>query len=173
MTKKAKVVQKKEQLIVDDLIVGETIPDLHDQNIEITDDLIEQMKKFETENKSHAIWRDKITGSFLFWKMNKDKPPKKKKPGKKPKKVEEEIEIEEYDEELEFDEEEEMEQAIEEVIEESLEEAIEEQVVSEEELLLDAKGDYASEFNIKGGAKNVNTKTKKFKAFFEKFKESE
>jgi len=149
------------------LKIGMTIPDLHGEDTKVDNDLINQMKAFEKTNpKSNAIWKGKITGTFLYYKYYEDNPAeknKKKKPGRKPKaKVEEEeIEVE--------DELEEMEQAVEEVIEESLEQEIEAEVQSEEEMLLDAMEDYKVEYNVK----KVNTDTKKFKAFFEEWKESE
>ena len=161
--KPKQVVQKEEQMTVDDLSVGDVIPDLHDIDVEITDDLIEQMRKFEQEGKTHAIYRKKITGSFLFWRMNKDKPKKKKKPKKT-----EEIEIEEFVEEITEDEE--LEETLGELEEETkLDEMIEEEVESEEDLMLDAIEDYKTEYNVK----TVKTNSKKFKEFFKKFKESE
>ena len=147
MAKKAKAVKTKEQLVVGDLLVGETIPDLHGEDVEITEDLIEQMRRFEQGSKTHALWKNKVTGSFLFWQMNEVK---------KAEAVEEVEEEEELDEE-DFEE-----------LEEDLEED-----VDEADLILDAKEDYAVEYNIKGGADKVNIGTKKFKAFFEKWKQSE
>ena len=125
MAKKAKAVKQRAQLIVDDLLVGEFIPDLHGEEIEIDDDLIEQMRRFEKESKKNAIWKNKITGSFLFWQMNEEK------------KAEETIE--ELEEEGWGTEEADMEEAIEEV---KLDEPTEGQVkVAEAELEL-AKEDY-------------------------------
>lgn len=51
--------------------------------------------------------------------------------------------------------------------EEEIEQAIE--VEDEENELLDCIADYKAEFNVK----TVNTNTKKFKAFFEEWKQSE
>ena len=56
-----------------------------------------------------------------------------------------------------------------EVIEESLDEAMDSLVEDEKNELLDCIEDYKSEFNVK----KVNTKTKKFKAFFEEWKQAE
>jgi len=155
MAKKAKAVKKKAQLVVDDLLVGETIPDLHGEDVEITEDLVEQMHRFEQGSNTHALWKNKITGSFLFWRMNEEKK------AETIEELEEQV-VEELEEEGWGTEE-----------EDELDEAIEEEVVSDEDLMLDAKEDYAIEYNIKGGAEKVNTGSKKFKAFFEKFKESE
>ncbi len=178
MTKKAKakqvVVEKKEQMIVDDLSIGDIVPDLHGVDVEITDDLISDMKTFESEGKTKAIWRNKITGMFLFWRMNKDKPKKEKKVKKaKPKVVEEEIEEEledievEYDDEEEIDEMEEIEEAVDEV--NKLDEAIEieaEEEIDELELIDEA---YKEKFSVQ----KVNRNAKKYKAFAKKYRESE
>lgn len=68
MAKKAKkAVKQRAQLIVDDLLVGEFIPDLHGEDVEITEDLVEQMHRFEQGSNTHALWKNKITGSFLFF----------------------------------------------------------------------------------------------------------
>jgi len=105
--------------------VGDIILDLHDEEIEITEDLIEQMRKYEQETNKSVIWRGKITGRFLFFKYIEDHPEEKlktkKKPGRKPKVEEEELEDEELDK-----------------LEEMEDEVIEEQVVNEENLLKDA-----------------------------------
>ena len=102
MAKKSKkVVKTKEQLVVDDLIVGENVKDLHGEDVEITEELIEKMEQFEQESNAHALWKNKVTGSFLFWNM-----PKKEKKSKEEVDEEEiEVEVGELDEELEFDEE--------------------------------------------------------------------
>ena len=172
MAKKAKESElKKKQLTIEDLSIGDVIPDLHSVNIKIDNDLISQMKRYEQESKKSVIWRNAITGSFLFWKMNDEKPKEKK--AKTPKKAKEpiEIEVEEIEEEgfieedfEQLDEEEEIEQAIEENT--KLDEALESEIEDEENLLLDCIEDYKSEFNVK----KVNTNTKKFKAFFEEWK---
>jgi len=149
--------------------VGDKILDLHNEEIEITDDLISQMKQYETETKKSVIWRNAITGSFLFWKMNGEKPKKKKK-AKKPKKVKaEEIEAEEleFDEEdEEFDEEEEMEQAVE---VNKLDELIETELEEEEELLEIIMEAYKEKYNVQ----TVKRESKKFRDFAEKYRESE
>ena len=129
--------QKKfdDKLPLENIKVGDIVPDLHGENIEITDDLIEQMRQFEQETKKSAIWRNKITGSFLFYKWNIEHPEEK----------------------------------VEKVIDKSLNEAIEKEVVDEENKLLDVVADYKAEYNVK----KVNTNTKKFKAFYEEWKQAE
>lgn len=133
MPKNEKEVKKKVQLTLNGIKTGMVIKDLHDKEIEITEDLIEQMKRFEKDTKKSAIWRNKITGSFLLYKWIEEKPEEKK---------------------------------VKEVIEEELEEVIEEQVKNEENMLLDCMEDYKVEYNVK----TVKTDSKKFKAFFEKWK---
>ena len=122
MAKKLKQVKSEESLSLDNIKVGDTILDLHDEEIEITSDIIEQMRQYEQETNKSAIWRNKITGTFLFFKYVEDHPEEKlktkKKPGKKPKA-------------------------------EEAEELIEEEIVNEENLLLDCIEDYKSEFNVK------------------------
>jgi len=146
MAKKIKQVKKEEKLSLENISVGDKILDLHDEEIEITEDLIEQMRKYEQDTKKSAIWKNKITGTFLYFKWYEDNPEEKlktkKKPGRKPKKTEEDVEIEELEEN---------------------------DLLNEEDLMLDAIEDYKAEF----GVKKVNTNTKKFKAFFEEFKQSE
>ena len=75
-TKQKKVDGK---LSLENIKVGDIIPDLHNKNIEITDDLIEQMKRYEQNSGKSAIWRNKITGSFLFYKLTKENPQEKNK----------------------------------------------------------------------------------------------
>lgn len=169
MTKKAKVVKKKEQLTLENISVGDILPNHHGEEIEITDDLIEQMRTFEKANpKSHSVWKNKITGTFLYYKYYEDHPQEKKekkKPSKKPKAKAEEIEVEEDEEELDQKDEEELddEEELEDIDFDELEEE------DEENLLKDCIADYKAEYNVK----KVNTNTKKFKAFFEKWKQSE
>ena len=146
MTKKVKEVKSEEKLSLENISVGDKILDLHDEEIEITEDLIEQMRQYEQETNKSVIWRNKITGTFLFYKYVEDHPEEKlktkKKPGRKPKKTEEDVDIEEL---------------------------IESEIVDEENQMLDAIEDYKNEF----GVKKVNTNTKKFKAFFEEWKQSD
>ncbi len=127
---------------LDNIKVGMTIPDLHGEDVKIDDDLIEQMRIFENESKQHAIWKNRITGSFLYYKYFEDHPEEKNKPkkkaGRKPKT-------------------------------EDLDEEIESEAESEEDLILDCIEDYKTEFNVK----KVNTNTKKFKAYFEDWKQLE
>jgi len=144
MTKKAKEV-KKEELTIDSISEGDVIPDLHGEKITITDDLIEQMRRFEQEMSKKAIYKNKITGTFLYFKYYEDNPKEvkpKKKPGRKPKAKVEEIE---ETEELEGKE-----------------------IVNEEDMLLDAIEDYKAEY----GVKTVNTKSQKFKQFYYNWKNS-
>ena len=116
---KAKKVKENDKLLLENLKVGDTILDLHGEEVEITDDLIEQMRKFEQETKKSSIWRGKITGGFLYFKWIGEHPEEKK-----PKKVKE-------------------------AIEESLDEEIEAEVEEEENELLDAIEDYKVEYNVK------------------------
>ncbi len=151
MAKKIKQVKSEEKLTLDNLESGMKLSDStrNPKEWQVDDDLIEQMRRYEQESNKSAIWKNKITGMFLFFKYYDDHPEEKtktkKKSGRKPKKVEEEI-----------DEEEEIEQAIEEV-------------ADEENELLDCIADYKIEFNVK----KVNTNTKKFKSFFEEWKQAE
>lgn len=135
----AKKVKENDKLLLENLKVGDTILDLHGEEVEITEDLIEQMRKFEQESKQNAIWKGKVTGGFLYFKWIGEHPEEKK-----PKKVKK-------------------------VIKESLDEEIEAEVEDEENELLDAIEDY----KIKFGVEKVNTNTKKFKVFFEEWKEAE
>ncbi len=192
MAKKGKdLVKKQVQITLENVKVGTTIPDLHGEKHKVDNNLISQMEAFEKANpKSHAIWKDKITGTFLYFKYYEDNPEEKnkKKPGRKPKaeeiedeEDEEEIEIEEdEDEELEDDEEdieelddeddedeEDETEDIEEAIEKNkLDEVIEDEV-DEENLLKDCIVDYKAKYHTK----TVNTKSQKFKQFFYKWKQ--
>ncbi len=117
--KKIKQVKSEEKLSLEKIKVGDVIPDLHDEEVEITEDLIEQMRQYEQETNKSVLWRGKITGRFIFFKYYKDHPEEKlktkKKPGRKPKNVEE---------------------------------IIEEEVLDEENQILDAMADYKAEFNV-------------------------
>jgi len=127
--KQVKEVKEKVQLNLENVIVGTSIKDLHGEDIKIDEDLISQMKAFERESKQHAIWKGKLTGSFLYFKWMKENPQEekeKKKPGRKSKKVEEDVDIEE------------------------------DELVNEENLMLDCIADYKAEFNYK--KVNTNTK---------------
>ncbi|MEE9376511.1 MAG: hypothetical protein V3V33_00560 [Candidatus Lokiarchaeia archaeon] len=70
---------KNEQLTLENISIGDIIPDLHDEEITIDNDLIEQMRRFEKDTKKSAIWRNKITGSFLFYKWTEEHPEEKNK----------------------------------------------------------------------------------------------
>ncbi len=146
--KKVKEVKSQEKLTLDSIEIGMKLFDStkNPKEHKIDDDLIEQMRHYEQESNKSAIYRGKITGTFLYFKYYKDNPQEKKekkKPGRKPK-------------EDEIDEEEEIEEAIEEV-------------ADEENLILDCIEDYKAEYNVK----KINTNTKKFKAFFEEWKQAE
>jgi len=125
----AKKVKENNKLLLENLNVGDKILDLHAEEIEVTDDLIEQMRAFEMDTKRSAIWRDKVTGSFFYFKYFEDHPEEKNKPkkkaGKKPKA-------------------------------EDLDEEIESEAESEEDLMLDCIADYKDEFGVK--KVNTNTK---------------
>ncbi len=142
MTVKKKVVKKKKKLTIEDLNVGNVIHTLHDKDMEITEELIDQMRRFEQESKKSAIWRNKITGSFIYFKWIEEHPEEKK--AKKSKKVEE------------LDEEEEL-----------LDKAIEAEVQSEEDMMLDCISDYKTKYHTK----TVNPKSQKFKQFLYKWKQ--
>ena len=147
--KKVKEVKSQDKLTINNISVGDVISDStrNPKEWKVDDDLIEQMRRYEQESNKNAIWKEKITGMFLYFKYYKDNPQEKKKskkPDRKSKKVEDEI-----------DEEDELEQAIEEV-------------VDEEDLLLDCIEDYKAEYNVK----KVNTNTKKFKTIFEEWNKS-
>ena len=47
--KQVKEVKSEENLSLENISVGDIILDLHDEEIEITEDLIEQMRKFSQE----------------------------------------------------------------------------------------------------------------------------
>ena len=66
------------KLSLENIKVGDIIPDLNNKDIEITDTLIEQMRIYELETNKSAIWRNKITGSFLHFKWKTENPQKKK-----------------------------------------------------------------------------------------------
>lgn len=123
MAKKTKQVKSEEKLSLENISVGDIILDLHDEEVEITDDLIEQMRRYEQETNKSVIWRNKITGTFLFYKYVEDHPEEKlktkKKPGRKTKKVEEDVDIEEL---------------------------IESEVEDEENLMLDCIADYQEKY---------------------------
>ena len=146
--KKVKEVKSKEKLTLDNLESGMKLSDStrNPKEWKIDDDLIEQMRRYEQESNKSAIWKNKITGMFLFFKWSEENPQEKKR-SKKSKKVEEE----------EIDEEEETEQVIEENTK-----------LDKENLLLDCIEDYKAKYNVK----KVNTNTKKFKAFFEEWNNS-
>ena len=153
MAKKTEQVKSEEKLTLDNLESGMTILDLHDEEVEITSDLIEQMKQYEKDTNKSVLWRGKITGRFMFFKYYEEHPEEKlktkKKPGRKPKVEEEELEeLEELEE---------------------MEQAIEEQVVDEENLLKDAIEDYKAEY----GVKTVKTSSQKFKRFYYNWKQAD
>ncbi len=79
MAKKSKQVknkEKEEKLTIDNISVGDVIPDStrNPQEWQVDDDLIEQMRRYEQETKKSAIWRNKITGMFLYFKYIEDHP---------------------------------------------------------------------------------------------------
>ncbi len=79
MAKKSKQTKFDNKLNLDTIKVGDIIPDLHGEDVEITEDLIEQMKAFEKDTKKSAIWRSAITGNFLLYKWTEEHPEKKGK----------------------------------------------------------------------------------------------
>jgi len=74
MTKKAKL---NDKLLLENINIGDKILDLHNEEIEITEDLIEQMKQFEKESKKSSIWRGKISGNFLYFMWTLENPQEK------------------------------------------------------------------------------------------------
>lgn len=102
------------------------------------------MRRYEQESKKSAIWRNKITGMFLYFKYVEEHPEFLVKKGK-------------------FKGNKEVKSKVNEV-----EAQIDKEIENEENLMLDAIEDYKTEF----GVKKVNTNTKKFKAFFEVWKNS-
>lgn len=149
MAKKSKQANSKkeiEKLTINNISIGMSIPDStkNPQDWEITDDLIEQMRSFEQQSNKSAIWRNKITGHFLYFKYIEEHPEfleDKKKSSAKKKGKAKEIEVEAQNEK---------------------------EIEDGENLMLDAIEDYKTEF----GVKKVNTNTKKFKTFFEEWKDS-
>jgi len=77
MAKKAKQTKLNDKLSLENINVGDKILDLHNEEIEITEDLIEQMRKYEQESKKSSIWRGKVTGSFLYFKWIEEHPEEK------------------------------------------------------------------------------------------------
>ena len=75
--KKVKEVKLNDKLSLENLKVGDKILDLHNEEIEITEDLIEQMRKYEQDTKRSSIWRGKVTGSFLYFKWIEEHPEEK------------------------------------------------------------------------------------------------
>ncbi len=142
---------KKVQLTLDNMKAGMTMKDLHGKDVQIDDDLIEQMRRYEQESNKNAIWKNKITGHFIHYKWIEEHP--------------------EYLVEKEKSKAERMEKrrkARESKKENKVETEIEKEMIDEENLMLDCIADYQKEF----GVKKVNTNTKKFKAFFEEWKNS-
>ena len=64
----AKKVKENDKLLLENLKVGDKILDLHGEEIEITDNLIEQMRQYEQKTKKSSIWRGKVTGGFIYFK---------------------------------------------------------------------------------------------------------
>lgn len=147
--KKVKQVKSQEKVTLDNIESGMKLSDSTRNSKEwnVDDDLIEQMRRYEQESNKSAIWKNKITGMFLFFKYYDDNPEEKKKPKKRGRKAKEE-ELDEVEE---------------------IEQEIEEEVADEENLILDCIEDYKAEYNVK----KVNTNTKKFKAYFEEWKQAE
>jgi len=126
-----------------------TIPDStkNSQDWDITDDLIEQMKRFEHKSNKSAIWRNKITGNFLYFKYIEDHPESLEEKAKAKAEA--------------------LKNGREKKINSKIEELEEQEVEDEENELLDCIEDYKTEY----GVKNVNIHSKKFKAFYAEWKE--
>ncbi|KKN23888.1 hypothetical protein LCGC14_0900600 [marine sediment metagenome] len=82
--KKAPAKKKVPEIKLSDLKIGSILQDLHGKKIKVTKELVEQMKVFEKANpKSHAVWKGKVTGVFLYFKYYEDNPVEKKAAPKK------------------------------------------------------------------------------------------
>jgi len=138
--------KETEKLTINNISVGMSIPDStrDSKDWEINDDLIEQMRRYEQESGKSAIWRNRITGMFLYFKY-----------------------IEEHHE---FLENRELSRAKKKMKakENEVEAQIDKEIEDEENMMLDAIEDYKAKFGIK----KVNTNTKKFKVFFDERKSS-
>lgn len=77
LEKEEKTKKTKGKSSLDNIKVGDIIPDLHNKEIEITDELLEQMRNYELETNKSAIYRNKITGSFLDFNWTREKKSKK------------------------------------------------------------------------------------------------
>jgi len=133
MAKKLKQANQKkdnEKLTINNISVGMKIPDStnNPQDWEITNDLVKQMRRYEQESNKSAIWRNKITGNFLYFKYVEEHP-KFIKEKKKLEKNEIETEIKELEEK---------------------------EVDVEENMLLDCIEDYKTKYGVKNV--NINTK---------------
>lgn len=73
----AKKVKENDKLLLENLKVGDRILDLHNEEIEITEDIIEQMRQYEQESKKSSIWRGKVTGGFLYFRWIGEHPEEK------------------------------------------------------------------------------------------------
>lgn len=79
MAKKSKQANSKkdnEKLTTDNISVGMTIPDStkNPKDWDISYELVEQMRRYEQESNRSAIWRNKITGNFLYFKYVEEYP---------------------------------------------------------------------------------------------------
>ena len=81
MTKKVKEVKSEEKLTLDNLESGMKLSDStrNPKEWQVDDDLIEQMRRYEQDSGKSSIWKNKITGTFLFYKWYEDHPEEKLK----------------------------------------------------------------------------------------------
>ncbi len=69
---------KKSIVTLKDIKVGTTLPDLHGNEVEITAAIMKKMKAFEKKYNKNAIWRGKVTGTYLYYQYFLENSPKKK-----------------------------------------------------------------------------------------------
>ena len=144
MAKNGNKANSNKNLDLDNIKVGMTIPDStkNPQNWKIDNDLIEQMRRYEKESGKSAIYRNKLTGMFLYFKYCEEHPEYLIKKNKvKSKKNKKEVDIEKLQKQ---------------------------DVKIDEDLLKDAIEDYKSEYNVK----RVNPNSQKFKRYFYQWKKS-
>ena len=151
-SKQANLKKDNEKLTINKISVGITIPDStkNQQDWEITDDLIEQMRRYEKKSNKSAIWRNKITGNFLYFKYVEERPEfLEAKANAKEKRAET------------------LKNGREKKNNAKIEKLEEQEVEDEENELLDCIEDYKTEY----GVKNVNINSKKFKTFYTEWRE--
>lgn len=116
-----KEVKSQEKLTLDNLESGMKLTDStrNPKEWKVNDDLIEQMRRYEQESNKSDIFRNKITGMFLYFKYIEDHPEFSEKKENK------------------------------DILEAEIEEIEEKEVEDEENMLLDAIEDYKTENGVK------------------------